>query len=360
MPAMNSAAASRSDRPFLPGDLDPSRALTRAMTGHALAQIRNQLGAAEAIVTKAWPRDLHAKAATSPTTTGGAAALQPAIVGGFVSGLQPQSAAARLMAAGIRVDLEGNGTVSLPRAATNPLPPFVAEGDPIPAVQPSLTAAVLGPVRKMSFVEVLTDELKDRSTENAELVIRTIMTEAAAKALDNAIFSTAPASASRPAGILAPPASALTATAGGGVSALLGDVGLLVGAITAAGGGAKVILFVPPAKAAVLPILAPGFALEVVATPALAATNTVVALDPAGFAYAFGPDPRIDTSSETLIHVEADAPLQISSGAQGSATLATPVRSMYQTQSTAIRLILQIAWCMRAPGLVQFIPSATW
>lgn len=345
-------------RPFLPSDLDSSKALTRAITAHFLRAVREPGASAEQIVDRAWPKDLIAKAATSPITTSAAAALQPAAVAGFVSGLAPISGAARLMQAGIRVDLEGNGTVSIPRASTNPLPVFVDEGAPLPVPQAVLSNATVGPMKKMGLIEVITGELNDLSTPNAEQVIRTLMNEAAAKALDAAIFSTAAASSSRPAGILAG-ITPLTATAGGGVAALIGDVKLLVGALNTAGGGARVMVFAGPVQAATLPVYAPGYGLEVVPVPALQATSTVVALDPEAFASAIS-DPLIEVSSGTTLHLEDTTPLQLATGAQGSGVLATPSRSMFQTNSYAIRLILRVAWAIRAPGLVQFVPSVTW
>jgi hypothetical protein len=175
-------------RPFLPADLDASKALTRAITAHFLRAVREPGASAEQIVDRAWPKDLIAKAATSPIATSAAAALQPAAVAGFVSGLMPISGAARLMQAGIRVDLEGNGTVTIPRASSNPLPVFVDEGAPIPVPQAVLTAATVGPAKKMALIEVITGELNDLSTPNAEQVIRTLMNEAAAKALDRGHF----------------------------------------------------------------------------------------------------------------------------------------------------------------------------
>jgi hypothetical protein len=347
-------------RPIYPPDAPASRSLTRAITAHALREMRGtENGSAEQIVAEVWPRDMVAKAASNPITTGGASALQAQAVAAFVSGLQPQSAAARLMAAGIRVDLDGLGTVSIPRSTSLAVVPvFVDEGAPIPVAQQAISAATLGPVKKLALVEVLTSELDGASAESAELIIRTIMSEAAAKALDAAVFSTAAASSSRPAGILNG-VTPLTATAGGGAAALLGDIGLLIAALTTAGGGTRVMIFAPPAKAAIIPIYAPGFAIEVVPTPALAPA-TVIALDPSAVASGLGPSVALDVSASTVLHFEDTTPLQITSGAQGSAVVATPARSMFQTNSLALRLILRCAWCVRAPGLVQFVSSVTW
>jgi hypothetical protein len=345
----------------------PSNTLIRAVTARALAasgashHSRDPL----ALAAAAWPRDervVHViRAATVGATTstaGWADTLAGTAVSGFVSGLVPQSAAARLMQEGVRVSLEGYGRVTIPRASTSPEPVFVGEGAPIPVSQGVIANATVGPPCKLALIESLSADLAEHSPEEAETIFGVLMREAASVALDKAVFSTTAASAIRPAGILNG-VTPLTATAGGGQAALLGDLGALVGALTTAGGGARVMIFAPPAKAAVLPIYAPGYGIEVVPTPALA-PSTIVALDPQAFAYGFGADPTIDIASEATLHYEGAAPLDISTGSPGSAVLATPTRSLFQTYTLALRLILRCAWAIRAPGLVQFVPSVTW
>src|SRR5262249_20311138 len=145
----STARVPRDDRPFLPTDIDLSRSLIRAATAIALAHIRNGVHYPEHIAAESWPRDQAARAiinraasAAISTTTTGISAVQQTIAGAFVSGLQHDSAAAALIEAGIRVDLTGTATVSIPRAdpASQPAPVFVGEGAPIPVAQ-GLTAS---------------------------------------------------------------------------------------------------------------------------------------------------------------------------------------------------------------------------
>jgi hypothetical protein len=89
------------------------------------------------------------------------------------------------------------------------------------------------------------------------------------------------------------------------------------------------------------------------------AAGTVIALDPAAFASAFGPDPEISSSTETLVHLEDTTPAQI--GTAGSPNVvAAPTRSLFQTDAIAVRLILRCAWTWRVPGAVSWIQNATW
>jgi hypothetical protein len=69
--------------------------------------------------------------------------------------------------------------------------------------------------------------------------------------------------------------------------------------------------------------------------------------------------PRIDTSVGTTLHFEDPTPLQLATGAQGSGVLATPTRSMFQTDSFSLRLLLECAWAAR-PGFVQYVSNVTW
>jgi len=368
---MNTTLPARLERPpFLPGDIDLGRSLIRAMTAKALSRLdwSRKQQAAEQICEQAWPHDRTAlaitRAATPPmsTASSGVSAILPNVTGAFVSGLQLQSAASRLFAAGLSVDLTDVYTVSIPRAdaATSPPPVFIGEGLPIPVGQALIHAGVVGPARKMSLIEALGNWLQEASAQTAETVIRTIMNESAARALDAAVFSAVSADATRPAGILNG-VSAIGAATGGGQAAAIADIGALVAAIASAGGGRQILLFVPPAKATTLPMLAPGIVsatnLEVVAAPSL--STSVIAVDPQGFVSGYSDTPLIDVGRSATLHMEDTTPLAI--GTPGSpATVAAPARSMYQTDSYALRLTLRCAWAMRAPGLVQLVSGVTW
>jgi hypothetical protein len=73
-----------------------------------------------------------------------------------------------------------------------------------------------------------------------------------------------------------------------------------------------------------------------------------------------GDTPRFDVSDQATLHFEDTTPLQITTGAQGSAVAATPVRSMFQTDSLALRMILPMNWAMRRAGSVAWVTGVTW
>ena len=364
----------RSTRPFpLPSDLngEQSRSVFRAATAAVLHEIRgpHQSTGPAAILEATWPSDARARglvtrAATNPastTTTGWAAELVPTVTGAFLTSLGIASSASQLFAAAVRLSLDGVGTIRMPYATSlsTLAPPFVGEGLPAPVRQASLDSAVtLGPVRKMLILTALTNELNNHSTPTAEVVMRQLLTESAARQLDAAVFSATAGDAVTHAGLLNG-VTPIAATTGGGVNALLGDTKALLAALTAAGAGQRVMIFAPPAQAAAIPIYAPGFNIEVVPTVALASTSTVVAVDPSGVFSGYSGEPQIDTSSAATLHMESSSPLQLTTGAQGSAVVASPQRGLFQVDSFALRLRLPCAWVAR-PGFVQQIVGATW
>jgi hypothetical protein len=86
------------------------------------------------------------------------------------------------------------------------------------------------------------------------------------------------------------------------------------------------------------------------------APGTLIALDPAAFASAFGSDPEIGSDKHSLLYSDT-APLQI--GTAGSPpTVAAPAVSLFQTDKIATRLLLKCAWTWRVAGA--WLDSATW
>jgi hypothetical protein len=126
---------------------------------------------------------------------------------------------------------------------------FVAEGAALPIKQDVFANTTVGPTRKMALGVALTAELEFSNPETATAVIQTAMREQAGKSLDAAVFSTAAADSTRPAGILngVTPITASTATPLD--QAMFRDIEALVGAIADAGGGGNVWLFASPRQA---------------------------------------------------------------------------------------------------------------
>jgi hypothetical protein len=358
-------------RPFLPSDR--ARAATyleRAVCASAIsAATGDHFGAvsAERIARRMWPDDggvtgLILRGATAPadrTTTGWAATVAHNVVGDFIGSLAPISAGANLLNAAPRVSLEGVNSINFPRRL-NPLAAtdvaWIGELGPMPIpVMQIGSGSTLGPARKLCSAVVFTREVAESSA--AEVVMRTLLRESCAFSLDAALFSNAAASSVRPAGILNGVAP-LAAAPAGDETAMANDLTKLAAAIAPAASG--LVYIAHPAQAAATRIRRGATFVDVPVWPTLGvAAGTIIALDPAAFASAFGPEPEISSSTETLVHLEDTTPAQI--GTAGSPNVvAAPTRSLFQTDAIAVRLILRCAWTWRVPGAVAWISSATW
>jgi hypothetical protein len=88
------------------------------------------------------------------------------------------------------------------------------------------------------------------------------------------------------------------------------------------------------------------------------ATGSVAALDAGALAMTASP-PVFSISRDATIH-EDDVPLPLATGAQGSAVVATPMRSLFQTDAVAIRSVLRASWVRRRSGCTAIVNGVTW
>src|SRR6266699_6345189 len=75
-------------------------------------------------------------------------------------------------------------------------------------------------------------------------------------------------------------------------------------------------------------------------------------VDAADFITATGDTPNFSISDQAILHMEDTSPVQIGTVATPP-TVAAPARSLWQTDSIAIRMIMDINWAMRRTGSVQ-------
>lgn len=358
---------------IFPSDLsrsDPLRAFYRAATAKAVCELDGGK-TIDRVIERLWGkghRDVDAihKAAVSPaSTTGAGAPLASTAVGTFLKSLRGRSAAAQLFTTPLR--MEGVNTISLPRAASAwPVPLFVPEGGAIPAVQGAFGAVTLGPLAKLAMITGLSGELVRHSAEDAEAIVRELMDDATARALDVSVFSTAAASSTRPAGLLngVTPITATPAGDGDGALgsmqvAMVADIKALVAPIVGAGGGAGIVIFANPVQAISLAALAAnGIGYPVVPAPSLP-FGTVVAIETNAIASAFPELPEVSASNEATIHFEDTTPQPISAAGTPN-TAAAPVRNAFQQDMLILRLILPCAWVTRAPAMVQYVEGVGW
>jgi hypothetical protein len=288
------------------------------------------------------------RAPTAPLKTSDATALTQTALH-FVASLQPTSAAAEVFARSLQVSLDGYGQVNVP-GITVPLSAWIGEAAPIAVQQATKsTGAVLTPF-KLGMILTLTGELYRSS--NAENVFRQTLVESAGATLDSVFFSSnAGVADQQPPGILNG-ISALTATAAG-AGAMSGDLGQIATALAPVAGAGPPVIVASPAQAMAIDVAAvrPG---TVYASNALPA-KTVIGLIPQAIATSIEA-PRIElAASGSLVMNTTPTEVVTSPGVVGA-----PQRSLYQTDTVAIRLVWSVTWARRSNSAVAWIQNVNW
>ena len=322
--------------------------------------------------------DVVNKAAAAPattTTTGWAAELVQTATLDFLDSLMPMSVYPGLRDRGGRFTFGRNGIVSIPtrNTANSVAGSFVAQGAPIPVRQGAFTSTTLTP-KKMAVITTFTREIAEHSTPAIEGVLRQAIQDDTSIAIDTVLLDNIAASTTRPAG-LKNGVTAVTATAGGGFAALVADAKALVGALIATTGGnlRAPVWIMNPAQALAISLTqnAGGdfaFAADInagrflgypVIQSATVISGNLFLVDAADFFSATGDEPRFDVSDQAMLHMEDTTPVQI--GTAGTPNVvAAPVRSMFQTDSIALRMIMDMNWALRRTGVVAFTTGVTW
>jgi hypothetical protein len=88
-------------------------------------------------------------------------------------------------------------------------------------------------------------------------------------------------------------------------------------------------------------------------------SGTVLLLDAADFFSATGDTPTFNASDTATLHMEDTTPLALSATGAPN-TVAAPIRSLYQTDSLAIRMTMDMNWAMRRTGVVAFVSGVSW
>jgi HK97 family phage prohead protease len=319
------------------------------------------------------------KAATAPamtTVTGWAAELVQQIVVDFMQTLYPKAIYPRLSAMGLSLDFGRNGKIIIPTRARTPTiaGSFVGEGLPIPVRQGLFTSQTLTP-KKMAVITTWTREIDEHSMPAIEGLLRDAIQFDTAISLDSVLIDVNPATVVRPAGILNG-VSGLTPTAGGGFAALTGDIKALSGALlTGTLGNVRnpAWLMNPQQVNSAGLVAAPGagvfpFRDEIsqgrlggwpIIDSGTVPLGTVIVVDAADFVSVTGDGPRFEISDQATLHMEDTAPTDISTS--GTPPVAAyPAKSMFQTDSLALRLIMPINWTIRRAGTVAWVAGVTW
>jgi Phage capsid family len=293
---------------------------------------------------------LLTRAASAPTSLANAQALRTVALS-FVASLVPVSAAAAVIARSLQLTFDNAAQISVP-ALTLPTAAWTGEGAPIPVVQGVSAAGALVDPYKLAIIVALTGEMIRNS--NAEAFVRQVLLENVGPTLDTALFSANAAVAGvSPAGILNGIAALAASAATSPADAMVADIQSIATALAPAAGASQPVLIAAPAQAAALTLRAPRDLWPVLASAAVP-DKTIIGVVPAGIATVIEP-PRIEASSATA-HTD-DVPKEI---VDIGGVLAAPVRSFFQIDAVALRLVLPASFARRSANAVAWVTATKW
>jgi HK97 family phage prohead protease/HK97 family phage major capsid protein len=366
--------------------------IVRAGVCQAFSHIRKiSVEMARQQIAKEYPRyaedttrvfnDYVARAPTDPAMTtvdGWAAELVQMLYADIMELLLPVSVFPKLAALGLSLQFGRAGRISIPtRDNTRSVAgSFVGEGMPIPVRQALFAAQVLTP-KKLAVIVSWTREMGEASIPAIEGLLRNAIQEDTAEVIDSTLLDAVAADTIRPAGLLNG-VTPIAPTVGGGFPALVQDLKNLMGALLGPTHGRirRMAFLVNPQQEMSIGLTAmPGmsafpFQTEIGAGrllthPVIASPNVpmgqVIAIDAADFVTVGGEAPRFEVSDSATLHYEDTDPQHITGGTPSPAI---PVRSLWQTDSLALRLILPLNWVMRRPDMVAAVGTTatpvTW
>lgn len=306
-----------------------------------------------------------AKAASNPAMTtvpAWAGALVQDTWTEFLELLQQVSVYAALSRiSGGNFNFDGKGRIIVPSRDTsgkNLAGDFIGEGEPIPVKQGVLTSTPLTP-KKLAVITSFTREMARATSGQIQTYVRQWIVEDTAKVLDTRLLDDQAATAVRPAGLL----YNVTPIAGTGPDLvnIVADLRSIMSALIVNGVGMRLVWLMNPTDALGLGLMTnaagsfvfgPELESDRLLRQNVIISNNVPAgklilMDASAFVTASDATPEFMVSEEATLHMEDTTPLPINNG-----TAASPVRSLFQTATIAVRMIQEMNWTLSRPNSI--------
>ncbi|HEY2245698.1 MAG TPA: phage major capsid protein [Xanthobacteraceae bacterium] len=323
--------------------------------------------------------EIVTRAASAPamtTVTGWAAELAQTTYAELMPLLMPKAILTRLAPKGLTLGFGAAGRIVIPTRSRTPslAGSFVGEGLAIPVRQGAFTSQTLTP-KKMAVISTWTREMGDHSIPSIEGLIREAIQQDTSVAIDSVLIDANPATTIRPAGLLNGVASQTpTPITNGPIAALIGDITNMINAISTSTYGnvrnlvwlvnqtdmLRASLMTAP-NTGIFPFRDEirGGSLNTIPLidSATVPAKTMVLVDAADFVVVGGEAPRMEMSDQATLHMEDTTPLEL---VASPSTVAAPQRSLFQTDSLALRMIMPLNWTQRRAGTIAWVQNVTW
>jgi HK97 family phage prohead protease len=294
--------------------------------------------------------------------------LQRVSYQGFLDALDGRAVFPSLRASsGLPLSFDSSGTAYIPGvSAGGANGSFFAEGSPMRVGKITTTSGNMTP-RKMGVIIPFSREAAKRSTPNLEALVRRRILADSAAILDSHLLDATAEDSVRPGGLLYNIAAVATGYGGGDHTAVKEDFkALLTPFINAKAAGGITIIMNPIQGLSISmmdgPDNNPGWFTNVENRVTLvesehATAGRLIAVRTEDLATALGA-PEFEVSNQATIHMEDTTPAAITTG--GGPTVASPVRSFFQTDSMGVRMVLDVNWKMIRSGVVQWIDGTSY
>jgi HK97 family phage major capsid protein/HK97 family phage prohead protease len=246
---------------------------------------------------------------------------------------------------------------------------WVGQSKPIPVSKADFSAVNLSPL-KVAALAVVSNELLRDSSPAAEMLVRDALVEASSQRVDATFLGAGAASSGvSPAGILNGVSGG--STTGNDASGLIEDVKALYATFIAAKNASGLKFVMNPALAKAIQLMRntlgliefPGIGVDggtllgdMVVTGDNVNANHLILLKPSDIYRIGDTGVQISISREAMIEMD-DAPAGASDTPVGASTAMV---SMFQSESTAIKVVRAINYAKRRAGVVQYISDADY
>lgn len=286
----------------------------------------------------------ESKAFTTPTTM---PMLPRTVTSDLISTLVPRSAAAKILASGLRLKFDSANEVAVPTLlGDSTWAVFVKEGDSIPVVSGTMEPLVVLRPRKLAAIVVMTREMVRSS--NFEVLVTDALLRSVGLALDKALLDDIAGDESRPAGLRYGVAPETASTAPDPNAALMQDIEILYRAIAPV--SMLDPLFVASKTRALMADLRSfhGLAPLVFAgSAALRGTMIMMAIAPENIVSITDGAPEITVTREAALAMDTLPGTQ-------------PTKSIWQTDCVALLVRLPVTWGVRSSSGIAWMVTTNW